>query len=104
MHTVVARRALFDDDPTLAGRLYDGFLAAKDVAAQRYRDARRLFQVTTMAPWMHGLVERNRTEFDDDWFPYGVEANRATLETFLRYSAAQGLSPVTRTVDDLFVR
>ena len=102
MHTVVARRALLEDDPDLARRLYDGFLRAKDVAAQRYRDMRRLFQVTTMVPWMHSLFERNRTEFDDDWFAYGLRANRTTLETFLRYSADQGLSPAHRTVDDLF--
>lgn len=104
MHTVVARRALLEDDPDLARRLYDGFLRAKDVAAQRYRDMRRLFQVTTMVPWMHNLFERNRSAFDDDWFPYGVEANRAALETFLRYSSSQGLSPADRTVDELFTK
>lgn len=103
MHTIVARRALFDADPNLARRLYDGFLAAKDSAAGRYRDMRRLFQVTTMVPWMYELFERNLEQFGDDWFPYGIAANRTTLETFLRYSADQGLSPTARAVDELFV-
>jgi 4,5-dihydroxyphthalate decarboxylase len=30
--------------------------------------------------------------FSDDWFPYGVEANRAMVDTFLRYHYEQDLS------------
>lgn len=103
MHTVVGRRELFEADPGLARSLYRGFLAAKDVAAQEYRDRRRLFQVTTMVPWMHDLFEENRAVFPDDWFPYGVAANRQALETFLRYSGEQGLTTAPADVEDLFV-
>jgi hypothetical protein len=103
MHTVVARRELFETDPDLGRRLYRGFLAAKDAAADEYRDRRRLFQVTTMVPWMYDLVEENRTVFPEDWFPYGVEANRTALETFLRYSAEQGLTRPPAAVEDLFL-
>lgn len=102
MHTIAARSELFDTNPGLAQRLYHGFLAAKDTAAQRYLDMRRLFQVTTMVPWMYNLFEENRTLFDEDWFPYGINANRKALETLLRYSHEQGLSS-PRTVDELFV-
>lgn len=103
MHTIVARRELFDEDPGLARRLYQGFLAAKDIAAARYRDMRRLFQVTTMVPWMYQLFEENRALLGDDWFPYGIDANRTALETFLRYSHEQGLMAAPRTVDEMFV-
>lgn len=103
MHTVAARRELFDANPGLAKSLYQGFLSAKDAAAQWYRDMRRLFQVTTMVPWMYNLFEENHTLFGDDWFPYGINANRKALETFVRYSHEQGLSPAPRTVDELFV-
>lgn len=103
MHTIVARRELFDADPGLARRMYQGFLTAKDTAAARYRDMRRLFQVTTMVPWMYQLFEQNRALLGDDWFPYGVDANRKALETFLRYSHEQGLMFAPRTVDELFV-
>lgn len=103
MHTVVARRALLDAEPGLARRLYDGFLAAKETAAERYRDMRRLFQVTTMVPWMYELFEENKRHFPGDWFPYGIAANRRTLETFVRYSREQGLPAGPSTVDELFV-
>jgi ABC-type nitrate/sulfonate/bicarbonate transport system substrate-binding protein len=102
MHLVVAPRALLAAHPDLAARLYQGFLAAKDAAAERYEDMRRLYQATTMVPWMHALFEQNRAMLPTDWFPYGVEANRSTLETYLRYHHEQGLSRTLRTVDELF--
>ena len=37
-----------------------------------------------------------------DWWPYGVDANRKTLETFLRYHHEQGLSPKRMAAEDLF--
>jgi 4,5-dihydroxyphthalate decarboxylase len=37
-----------------------------------------------------------------DFWPYGVEANRATLETFLRYSHEHGLARKLLTPEDLF--
>lgn len=102
MHTIAAPRALLASRPGLARRLYEGFSAAKDAAARRYLDMRRLYQVTTMVPWMNGLFEENRKLFPHDWWPYGVDSNRAALETFLRYHDEQGLSSAQRTVDELF--
>ena len=37
-----------------------------------------------------------------DFWSYGVEANRKTLETFLRHHHAQGLSSRLVKVEDLF--
>lgn len=102
MHTIVIRRELLEENPGLAQRLYQGFLSAKDNATQSYRDMRRLFQVTTMVPWMYQLFEENRALLGDDWFPYGVDANRTALETFLRYSGEQGLTSAPRTLEELF--
>ncbi|MFK0143383.1 hypothetical protein [Streptomyces murinus] len=102
MHTVVAHRGLFEANPGLAQCLYRGFLVAKDAAADRYREARPSFQVTTMVPWMCNLPEENSAMFPENWFPYGIDANRKALETFLRYSHEQGLSQTPRAVDKLF--
>jgi len=38
---------------------------------------------------------------DDPW-PYGLEPNRKTLETFLRYHHEQGLSPRRLSPEELF--
>jgi 4,5-dihydroxyphthalate decarboxylase len=40
--------------------------------------------------------------FGGDPFPYGIEPNRRTLETFLAYAFEQGITPRPLTVDELF--
>lgn len=104
MHTVVIARDLVDDHPELVGRVYRAFDQAKEQSAERYRQARRLYEAPTMIPWMNALVEKNRELLGDDWWPYGIEANRHALDTYLRYFHEQGLSPARRTVDEVFAR
>ncbi|MCS0599787.1 ABC transporter substrate-binding protein [Streptomyces sp. LP11] len=76
-----------------------GRAAGRVGPAGRYRRDRRLYQVPTMVPWMNALVERNEREFPEDWWPYGIAANRAT---YLRYHHEQGLSSRRWTVEDVF--
>jgi hypothetical protein len=102
MHTVVIRKDLLRERPGLAHQVYRAFSQAKDASADRYRRNRRLFQVQTMVPWMHALIERNVEELPEDWWPYGISANRAALDAYLRYHYEQGLSPRRLAIEDLF--
>lgn len=102
MHTIVVRRELLDDDPGLARRVYDMFESAKDAAAERYRRSRRLYQVQTMLPWTNALVDETLGEFGEEWWPYGISANRGTLDTYLRYHHEQGLSSRRWRVEEIF--
>jgi 4,5-dihydroxyphthalate decarboxylase len=38
----------------------------------------------------------------EDFWPYGVEANRPTLEAFTRYAHEQGLIKERPQIEDLF--
>ncbi len=102
MHTVVARRDLLDAHPGLAGRVYRAFLEAKDVAAEQYRQHRRWFEVQHMLPWTNALFEENQRLLGEDWWPYGVSANRRAVDTYLRYHHEQGLSARRWTVEEIF--
>jgi hypothetical protein len=102
MHTVVISRQVLDARPELGHHLYRAFLRAKDVAAEQYRQARKLYEVTSMVPWTNALFESNRLLFPDDWWPYGVSENRKALDTFLRYHFEQGLSARRWTVEEIF--
>jgi hypothetical protein len=102
MHTVVIRKDLLRDRPRLAREVYRAFSQAKDAAADRYRRDRRLYQVQTMVPWMNALVDRNGEEFPEDWWPYGISANRAALDAYLRYHYEQGLSSRQWKIEDVF--
>ncbi|MGW5714685.1 4,5-dihydroxyphthalate decarboxylase [Amycolatopsis sp. NPDC003865] len=98
MHVVVIRRELLD----AAEEVYRLFSEAASAAADSYRRDRRLYQVPTMVPWMNALVERVEAEFGADWWPYGISANRATLETYLRYHHEQGLSSRQWAIEEVF--
>ena len=37
------------------------------------------------------ILEANSQMFPEDWWPYGIDANRLAIETFARYFFEQGL-------------
>jgi 4,5-dihydroxyphthalate decarboxylase len=55
-----------------------------------------------MLPWLYDEVERTRRLLGADFWPYGLDRNRTTLEVFLRYAHEQGLTPRRLSPDELF--
>jgi len=99
MHTVVIRRELHRAHPWIAQALCKAFAEAKRRARADLDAANAL---VTMLPWQIAHLEEARRELGEDWWPYGLEANRAVLDTFLRYHEEQGLSKRRLTPDELF--
>jgi 4,5-dihydroxyphthalate decarboxylase len=104
MHTVVIRRQLYEKQPWLAQSLYNAFNAAKEQTMQRIRMADASMHSYTMMPWFGALRERNRELMGEDHWPYGLEPNRKTLETFLRYHEEQGMSTRRFKLEEVFVQ
>jgi len=100
MHTVVIRRDVYERNRWIARSLYKAFCAAQREA---YADLAETAALKTMLPWLTAHVEDTRREMGDDFWPYGVEPNRQTLATFLRYSHEQGLAKRLLAPEDLFV-
>jgi len=48
-------------------------------------------------------LDQIKAMLGDDWWPYGIEANRKAVDTFLRYHFEQGLSKRRLTCEDIFV-
>ena len=103
MHSVVMRKDLALENPGLATTVYRGFCAAKDAAMDHYNKGLTFNNIDTMIPWLSPLIEENRQLLADDWWPYGIEANRKAFDTFLRYHFEQGLSKRRLTCEDIFV-
>jgi 4,5-dihydroxyphthalate decarboxylase len=101
MHTVVIRRDVYAKNPWVAQSLYKAFAEAKALAYASYNQTAAL---AAMVPWLTAHVEEAKREMGDDWWPYGLEANRKALETFLRYHHEQGLSKKLFKPDELFAR
>ena len=99
MHTVVIRRDVYEQNRWVAQSLYKAFCAAQ---AETYRDLYETAALKTMLPWLTAHVEDTRKELGEDFWPYGLEKNRDTLATFLRYSFEQGLSKQLLKPEQLF--
>jgi 4,5-dihydroxyphthalate decarboxylase len=58
--------------------------------------------LVTSLPWQLAETEATRAVMGDDFWPYGVDANRKTLETLAKYHHEQGLSGRQVEVDEMF--
>ena len=99
MHTVVIRRALYEQHPWIAMSLYKAFAQAQREA---YEDLYVTAALKTMLPWLTRHVEDARALMGDDYWSYGFAPNRACLDTFLRYHHEQGLSRTRLAPEELF--
>ena len=99
MHTVVIRRELYRQHPWVAQSLFKAFTAAQQ---KTYEGFAQTAAWMVMLPWLVSHVEEARREMGNDWWPYGIDANRHVLETFLRYHHAQGLSKKRFKPEELF--
>lgn len=55
-----------------------------------------------MLPWLNQHVAEAERLLGDDYWSYGLESNRDTLATFLRYHHEQGLSGRLLCPEELF--
>ncbi len=99
MHTIGIRRRLLDEYPWLASSIYKAFTEAKHLAMSELADTSSLL---VTLPWFTAELDDTRALMGDDYWPYGVDKNYLTIETLLRYSHEQGLSPHQLAVEDLF--
>jgi 4,5-dihydroxyphthalate decarboxylase len=102
MHTVVIKRSVYRENPWVARAMMDAFEKAKQAAMNIYRAGSIFFTPALMIPWVAALQERNRELMGDDFWPYGIEKNRKTLETCLRYNREQQLLARDWKIEDLF--
>jgi 4,5-dihydroxyphthalate decarboxylase len=102
MHTLVVRKEFLAEHPDVVRAVVQAFGEAKDIALEQYRRGALGQHVDLMIPWFTPLFERDDRMLNGDWWPYGVEKNRDTLDTFLRYFFEQGLGDRLRTCDELF--
>jgi 4,5-dihydroxyphthalate decarboxylase len=99
MHVIAMRRALFERYPWVAMNLLKAFEEAKQRSLERIND---LTASRIPVPWAASVAAEWGKSFGADPFPYGLEANRKTLDAFCRFAHAQGVTASKLTPDDLF--
>ena len=94
-----AARRLAEKHPWLPGAVFKAFEQAKKVALEQLSDTSAT-KVTL--PFIEERLMEARALMGEDFWSYGVAANRKTLETFLHHHHAQGLSSRLVTVEEMF--
>ncbi len=89
MHILGVRRTIVEQHPWLPAALLKAFERSKQLALAKLADTSAT-KVTL--PFVEENLRAARQLMGRDFWPYGYAANKATLEAFLGYHHAQGLS------------
>ena len=99
MHCVAMKRDVFNAHPWAAMNMMTAFENAKR------RSVERAFEATASRfpiPWSFEHARQYRELFEGEYWPYGVAANRSTLEPFLLWAYEQGVCHRQLTPEELF--
>jgi 4,5-dihydroxyphthalate decarboxylase len=89
MHVLVLRREVYERERWVAMNLFKAFEQAKQASQARIAEI-GLSHVPL--PWIPEHARHWRELAGEDFWPYGVEANRPTLEAFVQYAYEQGVA------------
>jgi 4,5-dihydroxyphthalate decarboxylase len=101
MHVLVIKRAIYEKEPWVAQTLYKAFCEAKEICMRDLYDTNIL---RVSLPWTSAEYEDTRDLMTADYWPYGLEPNRANLETLHGYLLEQGLIKQRLNLDELFAK
>jgi 4,5-dihydroxyphthalate decarboxylase len=99
MHTVALKAELYEKYPWVAQSLCKAFSEAKGVCQETMY---RYSALKYMMAWSIAQIEEEREVLGPDPWAYGLETNRATLETLVEYAFEQGLIKRRLDLKDLF--
>jgi 4,5-dihydroxyphthalate decarboxylase len=97
VHMIVMSKKLDREHPHLAAKLYAAFEQAKQIAYDDILSDRGGFSVVYLREHMKEQIEAWR----DPW-KYGLKANQATIDTFIKYNVEQGMIRSETSYTDIF--
>jgi len=99
MHAVAIKTELIEKYPWLPKAVFEAYSKAKTM---HYQELNKIGWAYSSLPWFAQEYEETKKLMGENFWPYGIEANRKTLETLFRYSYEQGLSSKHLTIEDVF--
>ena len=100
MHLLAIKREVYERHPFIATSLYNACCESRDLAVAKMRDVGAL---RYMLPWLVDDFHEIDRVFGDDFWPYGVEPNRPTLEALVTYLHEQFMIERPMPIEDIFV-
>jgi 4,5-dihydroxyphthalate decarboxylase len=102
MHLVAVRKRLIEERPELACALYNAFVAARDSGYRSLQGMANAGTLPLMLPWLQSELADTKSALGNDFWPYGIKANRPTLDALCSYSLDQSLSARPVAIEELF--
>jgi 4,5-dihydroxyphthalate decarboxylase len=99
MHVVVVRGPVLERHPWVAANLVAAFSEARDRSVARLRNE---MVSAVPLPWPSAAMKDATALLGQDVWPYGLEGNRTTLETFVRLAYEQGVAHRRLQAEELF--
>jgi len=100
MHAVAIKKSLVKQNPWLIEAVFKAYSQSKQMA---YDYMAKAAWFKDSLPWFGQEFEETCALMGDNYYSYGIEPNRKTLEALFRYSHQQGLCSRELTVEELFV-
>jgi 4,5-dihydroxyphthalate decarboxylase len=99
MHVLVIKESLYREKPWIAESIYK---ASEDAKCWCLEQMRFSGAIRYMLPWLFADIDELDELFGSDFWPYGIEANRKTLETLVRYLVAQHFLSRSVELEEIF--
>jgi 4,5-dihydroxyphthalate decarboxylase len=99
MHAVGVRKTLLAEHPWLARSLYKAFAEAKELALAQLAGGH-----ATGLPWCATELEATQVTMGGDIWPYGIAANRRSIEALLGWLRHDGLQARVIDLQEIFAQ
>ncbi len=97
MHVLAVKKSVVEQYPDVPAALFELFSRAKRQARQWFAD-----MPSNVMAWRQHALEQEHAVFGGDPCPYGLDANRDVLNTFIEYCEAQGICERNLSPEELF--
>ncbi len=101
MHVVAIRREIFERHRWVALNLFQAFEEAKRRSVVRLKKLNASQIAIPWGPLVVGEIAEKMFP-DGDYWPYGIEPNRPTIEAFLKYCFDQGVTSRHLAPEEIF--
>jgi 4,5-dihydroxyphthalate decarboxylase len=99
MHVIAIKKSILERHPWIARNLVNAFEQSKRNSLARFND-NAISQYPV--PWATDYSRQMQKTFGKDYYPYGIAANRPTLEAYLTYAYEQGIAKRLMKPEDIF--
>ena len=98
MHTLAIKKEVLDRNPWVAMNLFTAFEEAKNRSLQRALFTASRYPIL----WSYEYAHEAQKLLGKDFWPYGIDTNRTTLNAFLQYAHEQGVCHRRLQPEELF--